>query len=634
MSSASRALADASAAAARALHEDDLRPRPRVLGHQLPYPHRIAGCPRPLGRQAPLYPPPEASVESSRSPTPAHVFDGGASEGSQLQDSLPAAHEPEASLVNAFLPQTPTPAPAVDSPTRGVSGGSGALSGGSVEFRGDATEPSLSSMCKLAKLVVEMARQPPARRFDGPRGFGGCRGPPRLPPQEADELVRLRDEVSRLQTRCKGAERGLANEVQLRRAAEADGVRSTEDFYTIHDANEELRRENEELVTRIRELDITVAEQAHSVQRWKDRCRFSNADCAAAMRYVTQERERMKTGLKVYNAELAKLREYLEEHDRGKVYSPSLRVKALLAENASLRRAISVLRQNSAEHGLNTDALILSTAEFSASYLDWELLGLVTARRGTDTSAFVPADTVVSRAANSRKLTVTVERFLESGLPLLGPKRFGMLNVSLSEAALKDHASPLDFAFLALMYNRKTSVAGVFYRMLNEPLTFELRKLVQGVRISLRTSGHGGLVRMWRRFSDDCYEDNEKIDLCVALWERRHWLQVSALDNAIRKFKDDSDPLDPFTHVILGLWNHLNRMRNNRADLLRQQIDRLWEWCTSAGGRTRTLPTEVLLQRSYLQIFNGGAGMGSRYHRLVPGVAGVGCKTAMEKLLD
>ncbi|OWY97518.1 hypothetical protein PHMEG_00031931 [Phytophthora megakarya] len=51
-------------------------------------------------------------------------------------------------------------------------------------------------------------------------------------------------------------------------------------------------------------------------------------------------------------------------------------MKALLAENASLRRANSVLRQNSAEHGLNTDALILSTAGLSASGFDWELLGL------------------------------------------------------------------------------------------------------------------------------------------------------------------------------------------------------------------------------------------------------------------
>ncbi|OWZ11188.1 hypothetical protein PHMEG_00015830 [Phytophthora megakarya] len=77
--------------------------------------------------------------------------------------------------------------------------------------------------------------------------------------------------------------------------------------------------------------------------------------------------------------------------------------------------------------------------------------------------------------------------------------------------------------------------------MPDEPLTFELGTLVQGVRISIRAQGHGGIVRMWRRFSGHCYEDNKKIDLCVALWERRHRLQVLALDNAIRKFKVDPD---------------------------------------------------------------------------------------------
>ncbi|OWY95067.1 hypothetical protein PHMEG_00035034, partial [Phytophthora megakarya] len=329
----------------------------------------------------------KASAESSPSPTPAPELDGGACEGSQLQDSHPVSLEPETPLSSASHSQTPTPAPAVDSATCGVSGGCGASSGGLVELRGDATEPLLSSMCELAKLVVGMARQPPARvnsyldqRLDSASTvqevLTAGMAPHRLPPQEADELVRLRDEVSRLQTRCEDAERSLANEVQRRTAAEADSVRSTEDFYTIHDSNQDLRTENEELVARIRELDITVAEQAHGVQRLKDRCRSSDADCAAAMRFVSQERERMKAGLTMYNAELAKLRQYLEEHDRGKVCSPSLRVKALLAENASLRRANSVLRQNSADHGLNTDALILSTAGLSASGLDWELLGL------------------------------------------------------------------------------------------------------------------------------------------------------------------------------------------------------------------------------------------------------------------
>ncbi|OWZ15530.1 hypothetical protein PHMEG_00010807 [Phytophthora megakarya] len=239
-------------------------------------------------------------------------------------------------------------------------------------------------MRELAKFVVGVARQPPARvnsclnqRLDSASTVQevlvAAVAPHRLPPQEADELVRLRNEVSRIQIRCEDAERDLANETQLRTAAEADSVRSTKDFYTFHDANEDLRTENVELVACIRELGITVAEQAHGVQRLKHRCRSSDADCAAAIRYVTQERERMKAGLTVYNA---KLRQYLEEHDRGKVGSPSLRVNALLIENTSLRRAKSVLRQNSAEHGLNTDAMILSTTGLSASGLDWEPLGL------------------------------------------------------------------------------------------------------------------------------------------------------------------------------------------------------------------------------------------------------------------
>ncbi|OWZ02188.1 LOW QUALITY PROTEIN: hypothetical protein PHMEG_00026295 [Phytophthora megakarya] len=104
-----------------------------------------------------------------------------------------------------------------------------------LEVNGDVTEVLQSSMCELAKLV------PPARvnsfldqRLDSASTvqevLTAAVAPHRLPPQEADELIRLRDEVSHLQTRCENAERGLANEVQLRTATEAESVRSTEDF--------------------------------------------------------------------------------------------------------------------------------------------------------------------------------------------------------------------------------------------------------------------------------------------------------------------------------------------------------------------------------------------------------------------
>ncbi|OWY92586.1 hypothetical protein PHMEG_00038354 [Phytophthora megakarya] len=73
------------------------------------------------------------------------------------------------------------------------------------------------------------------------------------------------------------------------------------------------------------------------------------------------------------------------------------------------------------------------------------------------------------------------------------------------------------------------------------------------------------------------------------------------MDNAIQAFRKASDPRDPFTRVILSLWADLNRTRNNRADLLRQQFDRLWDCCSKSNGGAGNLPTEVLLEPSYLQ---------------------------------
>ncbi|OWY99366.1 hypothetical protein PHMEG_00029635, partial [Phytophthora megakarya] len=317
-------------------------------------------------------PPPETSVEGSRSPTPAPTLDGGAFEDPRPQGSLLAPSEPEAPSARAPSP-TPTPAPAVDSATRGVSVEGNALPSGSVESRGGTTELSLS-LRYLAKLVVGVVRQPPLRvdshldrRLNSPSTVSeAVVAPHQLPPHEAEGLTELREEVSRLQTRCENAET----------SAEADLVRANEDFYSVHDSNQVLRAENEDLVGCVRDQDIAVAEQAHAIQGLKDRCRSSEADCVAAMRYVDQERERMKAGLVLYNAELSKLRQYLDEHSRGKVSSPSPRTKTLLAENASLRRANSVLRRNSAEHGLNTDVVVLSTAGISASGIDWGLLGL------------------------------------------------------------------------------------------------------------------------------------------------------------------------------------------------------------------------------------------------------------------
>ncbi|OWZ13823.1 hypothetical protein PHMEG_00012784 [Phytophthora megakarya] len=52
------------------------------------------------------------------------------------------------------------------------------------------------------------------------------------------------------------------------------------------------------------------------------------------------------------------------------------------------------------------------------------------------------------------------------------------------------------------------------------------------------------------------------------------------MDNAIHAFRETSDPLDPFTRVVIDLW----------------QFDRLWEWCAKTSGGTGTLPTEYSME--------------------------------------
>ncbi|OWZ07492.1 hypothetical protein PHMEG_00020108 [Phytophthora megakarya] len=137
--------------------------------------------------------------------------------------------------------------------------------------------------------------------------------PYRLPPHESEELIDLRDEVDRLQTRCYEAERRT---------------------------NQSPRSENEDFDDRISDLNATVVRQAYVLQQLKDCYETPEADCAAPC-----DRE---------------------------------------GSNASLRRANSIFRRISAEHGLNTNALVLSTAGISARDINWEWLG-----RGADHAGFV-----------------------------------------------------------------------------------------------------------------------------------------------------------------------------------------------------------------------------------------------------
>ncbi|OWZ17544.1 LOW QUALITY PROTEIN: hypothetical protein PHMEG_0008495 [Phytophthora megakarya] len=134
--------------------------------------------------------------------------------------------------------------------------------------------------------------------------------------------------------------------------------------------------------------------------------------------------------------------------------------------------------------------------------------------------------------------------------------------------------------------------------MSNEPLTFSLGKFVKCVRISIRTSGLGGLACMWCWFSGHCYEDNEKIDLCVALWNVATGFKFRLW--TIR-FTRSVRPVTPSicsigSSSICGLT-----LTEQGITVLTSSNSGLIGCGSGSSGGTDTLPTEVLLEPSYLQ---------------------------------
>ncbi|OWZ14266.1 hypothetical protein PHMEG_00012290 [Phytophthora megakarya] len=220
----------------------------------------------------------------------------------------------------------------------------------------------------------------------------------------------------------------------------------------------------------------------------------------------------------------------------------------------------------------------------------------VSSKCGTNSTAFALSVAKASLALNSRKFLVNAERFLEPGFIAPGAQKTWckVQNSSLSEPAPKTYACPLDLAFLALLYNVESANhpwVAVHKRIPVETQIFSLGNFVPGTKISIRAVGLGRLVRMWRQLSGHCSEENA--DISLALWERRHWLQQSAMENAILAFRKACEPQDPFLFF-------LNRTRNLRADRLCLQIARLWDWCTDDDGH----PGHPTVEPSHLQVLD------------------------------
>ncbi|KAE8961903.1 hypothetical protein PR001_g29891, partial [Phytophthora rubi] len=105
-----------------------------------------------------------------------------------------------------------------------------------------------------------------------------------------------------------------------------------------------------------------------------------------------------------------------------------------------------------------------------------------------------------------------------------------------------------------------------------EPCTFGVGEFTDGVTISVRATGQALLVRLWRQFQGTSTDATEKADLGFALWERRHWVKVSAIEAYFDELSRRHGRRHPTLLKLRRLWQEYVRGRNLRADRLRQQM--------------------------------------------------------------
>ncbi|POM69545.1 Hypothetical protein PHPALM_14167 [Phytophthora palmivora] len=235
-----------------------------------------------------------------------------------------------------------------------------------------ATMQALRPLGQLAKLVIGVARNPPCRvdvnldrRLLSASSLGevlaAAISPVRIPLHESEEMVSLRDEVSRCQEQVKDAEGKLAIEFQLRTRAEMFCTQAC-DFNAAANTRHSVRLENVALSRQLALANAAIATHAEAMAQLGLRVKNAEADAAPAVRTIRKDRERFKAGMVAYTEEMAKLWSYLLRSDDRNDGTVPARVQALVTENAGLQRANSILRQHSANHGLNTDALALASA--------------------------------------------------------------------------------------------------------------------------------------------------------------------------------------------------------------------------------------------------------------------------------
>uniref|UniRef100_H3H6S4 Uncharacterized protein n=1 Tax=Phytophthora ramorum TaxID=164328 RepID=H3H6S4_PHYRM len=249
----------------------------------------------------------------------------------------------------------------------------------------------------------------------------------------------------------------------------------------------------------------------------------------------------------------------------------------------------------------------LSAARSATRRAHTEVTATLSTAPGTDPNSFAPAVPTVPGSVDSQRLSMLANPFLTPGFTAPGAQTAWcqIQNQSVTPPIAKGVESPCSVAgirALADWTNPAHPWQQVRQKTPEVPCLFGLDQNPPGSKISIRASGLARTVKMWRQFQGVSTDRTEKADLGLALWERRHWVQVAAVETFLRSEAQRLGATDPSVVTLRAAWTGYNKARNLRADRIRQQmLYRCWEWCIERTGKPRESITEFLLEPTYLQ---------------------------------
>ncbi|GMF35762.1 unnamed protein product [Phytophthora fragariaefolia] len=188
-------------------------------------------------------------------------------------------------------------------------------------------ESTQSHFLALARLVVDLNRQPPLRtdyELDQRLEAAGSLSDvvdalapiPRSPAPWVYELTELRDDVASLEARLAASEASLRREVDLRLKAERLCNQASHERNASLENLRRIRLDHADAARQLVATNIALEQSSQAAAVLEQRCRRLDKSVADTHKVIRYDREQFKAGIFSYAAQLRQLREYLEQSDR------------------------------------------------------------------------------------------------------------------------------------------------------------------------------------------------------------------------------------------------------------------------------------------------------------------------------